>query len=150
MKRKMTALVLALVLAIGVLAGCGSSGSGDGGSAPANNTTSDSNNSTGEKINAQIILVDKDEAEYSYDINVTDGATLRAALYEAELITKDTYEAMFVEDIDGHVASVLVDGVTWLPCDADGSQLPGSMDDITVKDGDVIKLVYYVVPNFDD
>ena len=149
MKRKIAVLVLALALALGVLAGCGSSGSGDSSNNPANNTASDSNSSTGEKINAQIILVDKDEAEYSYDINVTDGATLREALYEAELITKDTYEAMFVEDIDGHVASVLVDGVTWLPCDADGNQLGGLFDDITVKDGDVIKLVYYVVPEMD-
>lgn len=134
MKWKLTALILALVLAAGVLAGC----SGGGGQ------------KSGGKAGIKIILVLEDETEATYDINVTAGATLREALFEAELISEETNYAMFVDNIDGHVADAMNDGVTWMPYDADGNQITGTFDDITVEDGQTIKLVYSVVPNFDD
>lgn len=133
MKRNMTALILALTFSLVVLAGCG----GDGGK------------KDGGKIDTKIILVDEDGSEYPYDLNVTSGATLRDALYEAELISEDTYYAMFVDNIDGHIADAINDGVTWMPTDLDGNQIMGSFDEITVEDGGTIKLVYYVVPDFD-
>lgn len=126
-------MVLALVLSLGVLAGCG----GDGGK------------TDGGKIDTKIILVLEDSSEIPYDISVTGGATLRDALFEAELISEETYYAMYVDNIDGHIADAINDGVTWMPCDADGNQIMGTFDDITVEDGGTIKLVYYVVPDFD-
>lgn len=133
MKRKLTALVLAMALVLGLLAGCGDSGS----------------SSNDGKIDCKIILVLEDGTEVPYDLHVTDGATLRDALYEAELISEETYYAMFVDNIDGHIADAINEGVTWMPTDTDGNQITGSFDEITVSDGQTIKLVYYVVPDFD-
>lgn len=132
MKKILTAiLVLASLLSVLSLTACGG------------------NSGTGEKVSVKFILVDKDDKEYTYDVNVTDGATLRDALYEAKLIDEDQLSAMFVETIDGHTADVMNDGCTWMPQDANRQQLTGSFDDITVHGGDTIYLQYYVVPNFD-
>ncbi len=131
--KKITALALVLALSLCVLAGC----------------SKDDGGSDGGKIDMKLILIDKDEQQYTYDLHVTDGATLREALYEAKLISEETYYNMFVENIDGHVADVLNDGCTWLPQDEDGNQIMGSFDEITVSAGQTITLVYYVVPNFD-
>lgn len=133
--KKILAIVLVLSLSLCVLSGCskeGDGGEGDGG-----------------KIDMKIVLIDKDEKTYNYDLHVTDGATLRDALYEAGLITEETYYNMFVEDIDGHVADVLNDGCTWLPLDENGDQIMGSFDEITVSAGQTITLRYYVVPMMD-
>ena len=142
MKRiiKLATLILALALSLSLLSACGDSGSkADGG-----------------KIDTTVILVLEDGSEQKYDLNVSSGLTIREALYEAELITDDDLYAMFVENIDGHIADTMNDGVTWLPCDMDGNQLPVSGDVISafdsyiLEDGGSIKLVYYVVPSFDD
>lgn len=140
---KLTALVLALTLCLGLLSACGDSGKDDGGS-------------EGGKINTTVILVLEDESEVKYDINVSAGLTVREALYEAGLISEDTLYAMFVDNIDGHIADAINDGVTWMPCDMDGSQLPvtgeamSAFDSYILKDGGSIKIVFTVVPNFDD
>lgn len=136
MKLKFPALILALVLTFSLMVGC-SANSNSGGNGDDN------------KIDTTIILVLEDGTEKTYELNVTKDSTLRDALYEAELITEDTYYAMFVENIDGHIADVLNDGCTWLPTDLEGNQIMGTFDEITVKDGETIKLVYTVVPNFD-
>lgn len=144
MKLKLTALVLALVLALGLLAGCGGN---NGGNATGGNS---------DKINTTVILVLEDKSEVKYELNVSAGKTIREALFEAELISEDTLYAMFVDTIGDHTADVLNDGVTWLPCDMDGNQLPVSgdvlsaFDSYVLEDGGSIKIVYTVVPNFDD
>lgn len=123
-------LVLVSCMSLLVLSGCGSK-------------------SSGEQVTAKLTIIDKDETEYSYDITFTDGATLREALFEAGLITEEEHGAMFVENIDGHIANVAEDGCTWLPLDANKEQISGSFDDITIHGGDTIYLQYYVVPDFD-
>ena len=133
MKMRITALMLVLVLCLGMLAGCGEKQTADG-----------------DKINTKIILVLEDGTEKPYELNVTKDATLRDALYEAKLITEETYYAMFIDNIDGNIADALNDGCTWMPTDMDGQQIMGTFDEIIVKDGETIKLVYTVVPNFDD
>ena len=135
MKLKITAIILALVLCFGLIAGC---------------AAKDDTAGSGDKINTNIILVLEDGTEKTYALNVTSGATLREALFEAGLITEETYYAMFVDNIDGNVADVFNDGCTWMPTDTEGTQIMGTFDDIIVKDGETIKLVYTVVPNFDD
>lgn len=135
--KKLLALVLVLALSLCVLAGCSKDDSEDGG------------NSGDGKIDMKIVLIDKDDQQYPYDLHVTDGASLRDALYEAKLITEETYYAMFVENIDGHVADVLNDGCTWLPLDENGEQIMGTFDEITVSAGQTITLQYYVVPMMD-
>ncbi|MBR1780670.1 MAG: hypothetical protein IJ751_04615 [Oscillospiraceae bacterium] len=131
--KKVLISLLVLVSCLGLLAlsGCGSS------------------KSSGEQVAATLTLIDKDDAEYTYDIHFTDGATLREALFEAGLISEAEHGAMFVEDIDGHIANVEEDGCTWMPLDADKKQIMGTFDDITLHGGDVIYLQYYVVPDFD-
>lgn len=133
MKLKITALLMVLILCLGMLAGCGK----------------DNADAKDGKIDAKVILVLEDESEVPYDLHVTSGSTLRDALYEAELIDEDTYYAMFVENIDGHIADVMNDGCTWMIADTNGEQIPGSFDEVIVEDGQTIKLVYYVVPDFD-
>ena len=127
--KKTIALALVCILCLSLLVAC-SSGSG-------------------EKVKATIILVDKDEKEYKYEIEFTDGSSLRDALHEAKLIDDDEYSAMFVSNIDGHIANALEDGVTWMPQDANRKQITGTFDDITVKAGDTIYLQYYIVPDYD-
>ena len=127
-----------MALSLCALAGCSKDGEAGG-----------SGDSADGKIDMKIVLIDKDDEQYTYDLHVTDGATLRDALYEAGLITEETYYAMFVENIDGHIADVLNDGCTWLPQDENGDQIMGSFDDITVSAGQTITLQYYVVPMMD-
>lgn len=139
---KLSALFLTLTLFLCLVTGCGNSSSGSGGE--------------GEKIKATAILVLEDKTEVKYDLNVSADKTIREALYEAKLISEETMYAMFVDNIDGHVADAINDGVTWIPCDMDGNQLPvegevvSAFDSYKLKDGDSIKIVYTVVPNFDD
>lgn len=127
-----TALVLLCCLALLLSVGCSSGNAG-----------------TGEKVTAKIILVLEDGTEVPYDIEFTDDATLRNALYEGGLIEEEETAAMFVQNIDGHIADVLNDGCTWLPCDESGEQITGSFDEITVKSGQTIYLKYYLVPYMD-
>lgn len=127
-------LALAFVLVIGLigLVGCSSSETSDG------------------KVDAKIILVLKDGKEVPYDIKVTKDASLRDALYEAKLISEETYGAFFIEDIDGHVANVEKDGCTWLICDKDGKQLENNnFDEAKISGGETYILKYYKVPDMD-
>lgn len=137
--KKILALTLALILCLGLLAGCANEDKPAGGTEAA-----------GGKAKAKITVIDKDNKEFPYDIEVTDGVSLREALFEAKLITEEQYGAMFIENIDGHVADVLNDGCTWMIQDKDKKDLSASMDEVQVHDGDVLYLQYYVVPNFDD
>ncbi len=100
------------------------------------------------KINAKIILVLEDKSEIPYDIHVTDGASVREALFEAGLIDEASQTAFLVENIDGHEAKAF-DGVLWNVCD-ENEEMLGPMDDVTISDGKTIKLIYTVAPNFDD
>lgn len=132
-KNRIVSLILVLCLGLTLLAGCGSKKTSDG-----------------DKATATQILIDQDEKEYTYTMEITDGATLREALFEAGLITEEEFGAFFVQNIDGHIADVENDGCTWLPMDADKNALSGkSFDDITLKNGDTLYLQYYVVPDFD-
>ena len=109
------------------------------------------NSGSGEKSTGKIILIDKDEKEYTYDVKFDDGMSLRAILLENELITEEESAKYFIETIDGHLADVENDGCTWQPHDAGKNMIVGkTFDQITMKNGDTIYLIYYVVPNFDD
>lgn len=145
---KSLALVLILILTLGVLTGCGGSDSNDS-----------ADGGDGDKVTAKVVLVLEDQTEVPYDISVAGGQTLRDALNEAGLLSEESYYSMFVDEIDGHLADALNDGVMWLPCDKDGNQLEAEIDDetafamfdkLTVDDGDEFYLVYTVVPNFED
>lgn len=129
--KKILALALVCILCLSLLVACSS------------------DNGSGEKAKATIILVDKDEKEYKYEIEFTDGSSLRDALHEAGLIDDDEYSAMFIQNIDGHIANTLEDGYTWLPQDTDRNQIMGTYDEITLKSGDTIYLQYYLVPDMD-
>lgn len=132
--KKILALTLTLILCLGLLVGCANEDKPAG----------------GEKAKVKITVIDKDNKEFPYDIEVTDGVSMREALFEAKLITEEQYGAMFVENIDGHVADVTNDGCTWMIQDKDKKDLSASMDEVKVHDGDIFYLQYYVVPNFDD
>lgn len=129
MKKTLIAM-LVLILCLSTAIGCGAK-------------TSD------EKISAKIILIDKDNAQYEYDIKCDNGATLRDALLQNGLIDEDEYSSMFIQTIDGHVANVFEDGCTWMPQDENGKQIMGTFDDITISAGQTITLQYYIVPDFD-
>ena len=108
-------------------------------------------NSSGDKATGKIILIDKDEKEYSYDVTFDEGMSLRAVLLENNLITEEESAAYFVQNIDGHIADVINDGCTWMAMDANKNMIVGkTFDEITLKSGDTLYLQYYVVPNFDD
>ncbi len=131
--KKILTIFLALTMVIGSLVGCSG---GD-------KSSSDS------KAKVSIVLVLEDQTEKNYEIECTEGTSLREALYEGGLITEETYGAMFVDTIDGNTADTINDGVTWMPTDSDGKQIMGTYDEITVTDGQTIRLVYTVVPDMD-
>lgn len=158
---KAASLLLVLSLLFCLLAACGGdnnstpNANGTQTQAPADNDTPANNeggsgDSADGKATVNITLVLEDGTEVPYELHVTDGATLRDALYEAELISEETFYNMFVDNIDGHIADALNDGVTWMPLDENGEQIMGTFDEITVSNGQSITLQYYVVPNFDD
>lgn len=135
---------MAGMLVLGTLTACGGS-------------DKDKDKDGAKTANAKIVLVLEDGTEVPYDISVKEGVSVRDGLFEAKLITEEEYGAMFVSNIDGHIADTMNDGVTWLPCDKDGNQLSAErtgeyycfLDSILVNDGDEIYLKYYVVPNMD-
>ena len=100
-------------------------------------------------IEVGVFLAGLDKTEKSYDIEVDEGISLREALYQAELISEETYSGFFIDNIDGNIADPM-QGVLWLQCDEDGNQLEGTVDDIIVEDGQIIKMIFTVAPNFDD
>lgn len=129
--KKLISLTLVLILCVCTAAGCGNK------------------SGSGEAASATLILVDQDEKEYTYELNFEDGSSLREALWQSKLISEEEYGAMFIENIDGHIADVEEDGCTWIPQDTDRKQIMGTFDEITVKNGDTIYLQYYIVPDFD-
>lgn len=133
MKLKITALLFVLVMALGLMAGC--------------NKKDDGNADDG-KISVKLILVLEDKTEKTHDLKVTAGSNLRDALLEAGLIDEANHSALFVETIDGHTASV-AEGYTWMVTDANDEQIMGFFEEIILEDGQTIKLVHYLVPNFD-
>ena len=131
--KKLTALILVLVMALGLMAGCGNeagTGADDG------------------KINVKLILVLEDKTEKTYDLKVTKDSNLRDALLEAKLITEEEHAALFVSTIDGHTADFM-QGYTWLVTNEKDEQIQGFFEEIILTDGQTIKLTHYVVPQFD-
>lgn len=135
--KKTFVLSLIVALVLGLLVACGATENGG-------------TDNGGDKATVKLTVIDKDEAEFPYEISVTDGTTMREALFEGGLISEEQHGAMFIEDIDGHIADVEEDGCTWMIQDKDGNDLGSSMDEVTVHDGDEFILLYYVVPFFDD
>lgn len=127
--KKVIAVTLVLVTMLCAFTGCGP-------------------NQNAEKVDAKIILILEDKKEISYDVNVSGGASVRDALFEADLIDEEAQTAFFVETIDGHSAKA-EDGVLWSVCDEKGEPL-GSIDDVTISAGQTIKIIYTVAPSFDD
>ena len=132
--KKIFALSLVLVLCLSLFSGCGkkNDAKNDGGSAT-----------------AMLTLIDKDEQEYTYELQLSGEVTLREALWQNKLITEDQYGAYFIEIIDGHEANVADDGCTWMPLNDKKEMITGTFDEITIKAGDTMYLQYYVVPDFD-
>lgn len=134
MKLKITALILVLIMALGLMVGCNGKDASD--------TTGDN------KIDVELILVLEDKTEKTHNLKVTEGSNLRDALLEAGLIDEANHSALFVETIDGYTASV-AEGYTWMVTDANDEQIMGFFEEIILEDGQTIKLVHYLVPNFD-
>lgn len=135
MKKSYVAILLAMMIAMmGLLTGCGDS---------------DKKDEASDKMKVKINLILEDGTEEAHDIEVTDGANLRDALLEAELIDEENYGALFVETINGHTAS-MEEGYTWYVTDENGEQIPGFFEEITLTDGQTVNLEYYLAPYFED
>ena len=122
--KKLTALILVLVMALGLMAGCSNdagTGADDG------------------KINVKLILVLEDKTEKTYDLNVTKDSNLRDALLEAKLITEEEHAALFVSTIDGNTADFM-QGYTWLVTNEKDEQIQGFFEEIILTDGRRIPL----------
>lgn len=140
---KLIALVLSLVAILCIFAGCGN--------------TDDKPAGDDAAAKATIILVLEDKTEIKHEIDVKDGQTLREALYAAKLIDDENNVSVFVNTIDGHTADAINDGVTWLVFNDKDEQLQSEVadavcifDGIKVKAGATYKVVYTVVPSFED
>ncbi len=134
--RFLSVLVI-MVLVISMLTACG------GSSEPA----AEENSGEAAADTATVILVDQDEAEYTYEVPA--GMNLRDSLKEAGLIDDENYTKFMVETIDGHTA-LMDDGVLWLMCDENKNQINGFFEEHNVEPGETLYLIYTVAPNFDD
>lgn len=176
MKMKLLALLTALTVAVCSLAGCSDtstssatdsaaessiteeSGTADSGEAQSGTEESGAAEESkaeeseeapaGDKMTVNMTLVLEDKTEIPYELKVTKDSNLKDALLEAGLIDEEQYVALFVSNIDGHVADFM-EGVTWVVTDENGEQIMGLFDEIILSDGQNIKLVYTIVPDAD-
>jgi DNA-dependent RNA polymerase auxiliary subunit epsilon len=135
MKRtKIFTLVLAALLALSLLSGCGNSTAKDNGSKAADE----------KQIKATLTVVYEDKTTKDYELTAKPGETLGDAIYAAKLISQQEYNDGYVTEIDGTIADYNKEQAWWCLQDKDGKQLSVGIKDTKLSDGDVYKFVYTI------
>ena len=98
--------------------------------------------SEGAKITIQVTVTHGDGSQKVFDIESTEGATLRSALESIDLVQGDESEfGLYVKTVDGERADYDLDGAYW-GFFQDGEYMMEGIDTAKVKDGDSFEIKY--------
>ena len=98
--------------------------------------------SEGAKITIQVTVTHGDGSQKVFDIESTEGATLRSALESVNLVEGDESEfGLYVKSVDGERADYDRDGAYW-GFYQDGQYLMSGIDTTYVKEGDSFEIRY--------
>lgn len=128
-KTRILTLILGMLLAVSLFAGCGDKPAEDKGSSE-------------QKIKATLTLVYEDTSTKDFELTAKSDESLADAMYAAEIISQKEYNDGYVTQIDGTLADYNKDQAWWCLQDKDGNQLSTGIKDVKLKDGDVYKFVY--------
>ena len=120
-KTRVFGLVMALVFALSMLAGCGS-----------------------DKIHATLTVKGPEEAVTEYKLEVEPETTLMAAMLEEGLVSEEEAAAGFFTAVNGVVADFEADGAWWAVLDANGEMTPVGAGEIVLAEGDAYTIAYTV------
>ena len=106
------------------------------------NETETPKDSEGAKITIQVTVVHGDGTSKVFDIETTEGATLRAALDSIDLVQGEEGPfGLYVKVVDGERADYDTDGAYW-SFEQNGTVMMEGIDSVKVKDGDKFEIVY--------
>ena len=121
--KKLSALVLSLILAAGLLAGCGASAS----------------SASSEAVSSEVV---SDGESTVLTLDAADGEKLSDALAAADVISAEEAAAGFVTVVNGEEADYNADGAWWCLTDAAGEMTTVGVADIELHDGDSYAFTY--------
>ena len=143
--KKLSALVLSLILAAGLLAGCGASAS----SAASSEAVSSEVVSEAAPAESAAVSTAEDAAVTGADgestvltLDAADGEKLSDALAAAGVISAEEAAAGFVTVVNGEEADYNADGAWWCLTDAAGEMTTVGVADIELHDGDSYAFTY--------
>lgn len=150
--KKLSALILSLILAAGLLAGCGASASSASSEAVSSEVVSEAAPaesaavSTAEDATAAIAVTftvtGADGESTVLTLDATDGEKLSDALAAAGVISAEEAAAGFVTVVNGKEADYNADGAWWCLTDAAGEMTTVGVADIELHDGDSYAFTY--------
>ena len=120
-KTRVFGLVMALVFALSMLAGCGSS-----------------------KVHATLTVKGPEEAVDVYELEVEPETTLMDAMLEKGLVTEEEAAEGFFTSVNGVVADFEADGAWWSVLDANGEMTSVGAGEIVLAEGDAYTIAYTV------
>ena len=151
--KKLSALVLSLILAAGLLVGCGASASSASSSeavssevvseaAPAESAAVSTAEDAAAAIAVTFTVTGADGESTVLTLDATDGEKLSDALAAAGVISAEEAAAGFVTVVNGEEADYDADGAWWCLTDATGEMTTVGVADIELHDGDSYAFTY--------
>ena len=142
--KKLSALVLSLILAAGLLAGCGASASSAASSeAVSSEVVSEAAPAESSAAIAVTFTVTGANGESTVlTLDAADGEKLSDALAAAGVISAEEAAAGFVTVVNGEEADYNADGAWWCLTDAAGEMTTVGVADIELHDGDSYAFTY--------
>lgn len=151
--KKLSALVLSLILAAGLLAGCGASASSAASSeavssevvseaAPAESAAVSTAEDAAAAIAVTFTVTGADGESTVLTLDAEDGEKLSDALAAAGVISAEEAAAGFVTVVNGEEADYNADGAWWCLTDAAGEMTTVGVADIELHDGDSYAFTY--------
>lgn len=141
--KKLSALVLSLILATGLLAGCGASASSASSeAAPAESAAVSTAEDAAAAIAVTFTVTGADGESTVLILDAADGEKLSDALAAAGVISAEEAAAGFVTVVNGEEADYNADGAWWCLTDAAGEMTTVGVSDIELHDGDSYAFTY--------
>ena len=150
--KKLSALVLSLILAAGLLAGCGASASSASSeavssevvseAAPAESAAVSTAEDAAAAIEVTFTVTGADGESTVLTLDAADGEKLSDALAAAGVISAEEAAAGFVTVVNGEEADYNTDGAWWCLTDAAGEMTTVGVADIELHDGDSYAFTY--------
>lgn len=151
--KKLTSLMLALMLALALLTGCGSNTqeTAEPTAAPESTEAPDAAEATAapeedaqdeKNITVTFNVTDAEGNVTPFELTAQEGATLADALLDAGLISQEEHDAGFVTVVNGIEANWDDGQAWWCLVDGQGEMTSVGISEITLAQGDVYGFVY--------